>query len=292
MTSSPASNRYSSRALISSRSSTAKVPASSRLYSSQNPSGSHTSNFTRLRWRLKNTRNTWPHNGSWRAAPPALVPLQLDRTTGAGSAAPRATKNSYRPWQRQHALSAGPWSTRRSVSLSAPAGGTRTRCPLGATISSTAAVLGTSAGAGTSVNTTGFSAATHVAVLIAAVPEDPPPPRQRVLSAIPCLSPNSRSVKPATPASPPTLAASAVPALMSSIPTFPWIPSSESILRYRPITGEMELVTRLPNRRPRSTPVRSGSPSTPCASRPSSSALVGIQSWLHRIPARRSVPAD
>jgi hypothetical protein len=32
---------------------------------------------------------------------------------------------------------------------------------------------------------------------------------------------------------------------MSSIPTFPWIPSSESILRYRPITGEMELVTRL-----------------------------------------------
>src|SRR5229473_297781 len=38
-------------------------------------------------------------------------------------------------------------------------------------------------------------------------------------------------------ASPPTPGASAVPALMSSTPFPPWIPTSESILRYRRITG-------------------------------------------------------
>src|ERR1700730_17327043 len=89
MTSIPSSNRYSSRALISSRSSTAKLPASSRLYSSQNPSRSHTSSFTRLRWRLKNT-NTWPDNGSWRKTScTCALSRSNDRRR---SVAPRATK--------------------------------------------------------------------------------------------------------------------------------------------------------------------------------------------------------
>ena len=88
-TSIPSSNRYSSRALISSRSSAAKVPASSRLYSSQNPSRSHTSIFTRLRWRLKNT-NTWPDNGSWRRTScTCALSRSNDRRR---SVAPRATK--------------------------------------------------------------------------------------------------------------------------------------------------------------------------------------------------------
>jgi hypothetical protein len=38
-------------------------------------------------------------------------------------------------------------------------------------------------------------------------------------------------------ASPPTPGASAVPALMSSTPFSPWIRTSESILRYRPLAG-------------------------------------------------------
>src|SRR6202035_4455119 len=66
-------------------------------------------------------------------------------------------KDSYRRRQRQHVVWSA-WSTRCSVSLSAPAG-TRTRCPLCKTISRTAAVPGTFAGGDTSVNTTAGSAA-------------------------------------------------------------------------------------------------------------------------------------
>src|SRR6202035_1631538 len=80
-------------------------------------------------------------------AQPIERPAQIGRAAG--------NENPHRRRQRQHIVCRA-WSTRCSVSLSAPAG-TRTRCPLCKTISRTADVLGTFVGNGTSVNTTGFA---------------------------------------------------------------------------------------------------------------------------------------
>jgi hypothetical protein len=51
------------------------------------------------------------------------------------------------------------------------------------------------------------------------------------------VSPQTRAASTRYAASAPTPGASAVPALMSSTPFSPWIRTSESILRYRRITG-------------------------------------------------------
>jgi hypothetical protein len=105
------------RVLISSRSSVAKVPASSRFYSSQNPSRSHTSSFTRLRRRLKST-NTWADNGSGRRT---SCTCALSRSNDPRkSVAPRATKtrtpaaaSACRPQGPEHPLQHGAIGSRR-----------------------------------------------------------------------------------------------------------------------------------------------------------------------------------
>jgi hypothetical protein len=112
-------------------------------------------------------------------------PAQVRRAAG--------DEDPHRRGQRQHVVRRA-WSTRCSVSVSAPAGN-RTTCPLCRTISRTDGVLGTFAGRGTSVNTTAFSGALLF-------PASSPARRKTcrhqvsVLTGIPRCRPNSLSVKP------------------------------------------------------------------------------------------------
>ena len=244
MTSSPASSRHSSRALISPRTSTAKVPTSSRLPAARAPVRLPHQQLHPIALAAGRTRT----RGGQRVLAQHLLHLRaqsIERPAQAGRAA--GDENPYRPRQRQHVVTCRTRSfTRCSVRHHrlppAPALDARSVQP---NHQHRCGPWNISPALAPSVNTTGFSAAHAVAVTHRRHAGRPAATTSARLSAIPCLSPQTRAASTRYPASPPTLAASAVPALMSSIPTFPWIPSSESILRYRPITGEMELVTRL-----------------------------------------------
>ena len=125
------------------------------------------------------------------AGPPALV-RSADRRTDAGPSRRGRRRPAPTPAESACRLQGPEHPPQRGGIGSA---GTRTGCPLGRTISTTAGILGTFAGLGTSVNTTGFSA-------------DEPFPSSalasrktrrhqlRVLGGIPRFAPNSRSVKP------------------------------------------------------------------------------------------------
>src|SRR6202035_5038225 len=121
-------------------------------------------------------------------AQPIEGPAQISRATG--------DEDPHRRRQSQHVVRRA-WSTRCSVSASTPAG-TRTRCPLCRTISTTDGLLGRFSGWGTSVNTTTSLART---LLDAAFPCSPACRNTcrhhvSVLSGIPCCCPYSRSFSP------------------------------------------------------------------------------------------------